>query len=1043
MDYKQIIRSFCYVDVWLKQQGGRWQRIQESELKHKAILPSQNSDCFVSIQKYKSALHENGEEQWVPLYFDLDHDLDNSGKNKAVAGTSFEDVCEDVRKIITFFKNNFGVTNVELRTWYSGGKGAHITLSPVAMGLKPHVEMTYMIKQIALQLRELLKLKTLDYQGIYSTRRQWRIPGSIHGKSKRYKTEIPWQMWDTPDKIVTYAETAKVETEQALVTAADEQEIVVNNKLTTWVDKYIEIYLNMQKLHKLKPKKPKLNNKAGYPKCIQFILDNGLIVPHTGNKTSIILATFFKDFGNSMEEAMQILVPWAMKLHNISTASNKHAIEASMYSVVRSIYEDTQSKYFFCCQFIRSLGTAEKRVPCDHGDCKVVNEDDQEPATVPTVNLYEATEACYTGKMVGIPVIIAGKDFYPFIIPWVVKAECAHWGTCKESCPLKDEEGFMQKKFSIKNPDTLKLCYATDEKQFAIIKQMLGVSKCKKVSITTLERKNVEEVRIVPQIGTQQYMREIDSSLNGKQKYEYVQRRAFYFGYGLKTNAKYRIQAYLLPDPWQQRGIFTFSEMEPLVEDFRNFEMTPDYKKLLEVFQCRPGQSVETKFDEITTDLTANVHKIRQRGLMNKSIDLVYHSALSFKFLEDTVHRGWLELLIIGDSGQGKSKMLRTLMSHYQLGEWVQGESAGRTGLVYTIQKNNDQWYYIWGVLPLNDGALVAIDEMQGIKPSDFSELSELRESGVAKVDKAVHGETQSRCRLIYLANSRQGIPLEQFNYGVEAITGSRGLIPQREDVRRIDFALAVTSSQIDPAIYNKRYNEKAVPHVYTSALCNLLIRWTWSRSPENIIILEDAEDLILKFALKMSSEYVASIPLVEPADQRMKLARLSVAAAARVFSCDDTGQKLIVTKDHVIFAYEHLNKLYKMDELGYYLYSKQEKWTRDLNDEQLASIKTEILQLHYWEELKDILLFQDIIKVKELEEMLAIEYPDAKRLCRLLIKNRLIRQEKGSSGFVKTPAFVKLLKEIKKKGIVTQKRYQNDNDFLDDMEALVMIAKK
>src|SRR5699024_4597781 len=130
------------------------------------------------------------------------------------------------------------------------------------------------------------------------------------------------------------------------------------------------------------------------------------------------------------------------------------------------------------------------------------------------------------------------------------------------------------------------------------------------------------------------------------------------------------------------------------------------------------------------------------------------------------------------------------------------------------------------------------------------------------------------------------GRQLKAENYGVSAVLK---LFGKAEDVRRLDFAVAVASGEVDADIVNKSVADMpALQHRFTSDKCKLRVMWAWSRRPENIVFTDEAVQTILESASKMGRTYSSRIPLVEPADQRLKIARLAVAAAACVYSTDD-----------------------------------------------------------------------------------------------------------------------------------------------------------
>ena len=103
-----------------------------------------------------------------------------------------------------------------------------------------------------------------------------------------------------------------------------------------------------------------------------------------------------------------------------------------------------------------------------------------------------------------------------------------------------------------------------------------------------------------------------------------------------------------------------------------------------------------------------------------------------------------------------------------------------------------------------------------------------------------------------------------------------------------MDLVISVASGDVDPTLLISHLKTPAVPHVYTSDACNARVLWAWSRRPENIKITEEATQRILNKATEMGAYYTSRVPIVEAADQRLKIARLAVSAACCVCSTDD-----------------------------------------------------------------------------------------------------------------------------------------------------------
>jgi hypothetical protein len=432
--------------------------------------------------------------------------------------------------------------------------------------------------------------------------------------------------------------------------------------------------------------------------------------------------------------------------------------------------------------------------------------------------------------------------------------------------------------------------------------------------------------------------------------------------------------------------------------------MTPELHDSLKVFQA---PDVERKWRAIYDDFASSVHRIQDRFDMQVAFDLVWHSVIGFYFNGAFVRRGWVEAMVMSDSGQGKTEMTTTLLGHYRLGERVQGENTSMAGLIGGLEKMGDTWMLSWGRMPLNDKRLLIVDETQGLAPEAIEAMSDVRATGVAEITKIRTERTNARCRIAWLANPTSGLTIAQHNQGVLAI---KELFKKPEDVRRLDFGLVVASGDVDFASsINVRHAAAAEPS-YTSDVCRSLILWAWSRRPEQIVFTPAATDAILAAATDMGRRYHPSIPLVEPSDQRLKLARLAAAAAARTYSTDD-GEKLIVGLEHVAFVVAYLERIYTSRAMAYGEYSDAMRKGESLTPDEAREVTVEIENWQNWEDAVEFFRTATIFRKADLVDGLGWEDLDAKSHLKYLQGRRLIRPTR--TGYNKAPAFITLLRTM------------------------------
>jgi len=237
------------------------------------------------------------------------------------------------------------------------------------------------------------------------------------------------------------------------------------------------------------------------------------------------------------------------------------------------------------------------------------------------------------------------------------------------------------------------------------------------------------------------------------------------------------------------------------------------------------------------------------------------------------------------------------------------------------------------------------------------------------------------------LSNTRDGQPLGGYNTGVEAI---RSVFTHAEDVRRLEFAMCVATGEVTTNVLNAERD--AVNHRFTSEVCRNLILWAWSRTPEDVVFSGGVEDLILREAVGLSEKYSASIPLVEPADMRLKLARMSVSCACRCFSSNEEG-KVIVLPEHVNFVVDFLRSCYDSPFMSYDSYSERAERESVFSDGEFERAVNEFYAFSNWKECAEVLAsIGNPFRGYELGEQLGIDTWDVREIIHFLSKYRMIQ---------------------------------------------------
>ena len=600
--------------------------------------------------------------------------------------------------------------------------------------------------------------------------------------------------------------------------------------------------------------------------------------------------------------------------------------------------------------------------------------------------LDEASKAEYYQQQIAVKAVVIGKEMSPYIIPSKVSVSCPT-AVCA-GCPFggRGSESFDL----LEDPaNVLMLVDLSHKSQEESVRNMVQVPSDCQARIEELSHCNVEGSQIVPETTY-----ETASST-------YVIRQAMFVGHGLKCNQAYRFEGITAADR-KQKACHVMTKGDASQTAAESFMLTDDVKKQLQVFQAT---NVQAKLDEIYKHLAVNATRILQRPDLHMAIDLPFFSPLSFRFNNERIHKGWLDILILGDTRTGKGYVAEGLVRHYQMGGVTSCENTSFAGLVGGVQQLDGKWFVTWGKIPLYDKRLLVLDEASALEIEGIQRMSRIRSEGKAEVVKIHTEETWARTRLVWLANPRDGRQLNAHNTGVEAI---RDLIGRNEDIARFDYALTVASNEVPSKIINAHHVTKMLSP-YSSEACRSLVLWVWSRKEDQVVFTQETIDEILKVSKQLGERYSSAIPLVQSENIRVKLARIAASIAGRVFSCDETGEKLVVKPEHVAVAVNFLHHCYTKPSMGYSTFSNstldrdQIKTTKAL-DECVDGLADRAL------DLVEGCLELNTITPGDLMDYTGQSKEWAQSLVSTLVRERALR--KHGAVYVKKPAFIDYLRE-------------------------------
>lgn len=639
--------------------------------------------------------------------------------------------------------------------------------------------------------------------------------------------------------------------------------------------------------------------------------------------------------------------------------------------------------------FLRLVRTA---TPFRPEQADGVDRPSEEPSRV---HLSAASRAEYYNRPVQIAVMVSGKTTAPYIAPKEVRMTCPdpRLKMC-EHCPVMRRQGALTREMEYDNNEVLQFINIPEDQLQRKLKQKVGVpQKCSLVNAELTDTLNVEELQVIPEIE------------RTEEDTPYVTRAVYYVGHGLRANKNYLMTGITVPEPKKQLATHLIFDAVPAQSNIDAFMLTDETKDRLRAFQP-PTSTVAGLWDHLNmiyADLERFTRIYQRRDLM-LGVDMTFHSPITFVFQGEQLVRGWVEALVIGDSRTGKTTIVQRLLDHYGAGEFSSGENTTLAGLVGGLHQVGTSWALQWGRIPLNDRRLIVIDEAGNLPPEQIARMSSMRSSGIAEIVKVHTERTNARTRQIWISNPRSPRPLSSFSQGVLAV---KELIGAPEDIARFDLVVTAAASDVSLATINAA-REAQAPEIFTSELCHQRVMWAWSRRSNQISFTREAVSALLARATEQGEKYryTTEIPLVEPNEQRVKLARLAVSVATMFYSTDETGENIVVRAEHVDFAFEFLERLYAKPSLSFAEYARMSSRRYEITDEErVAGI------MRRSPNAVRAMMEQEQFTQRDLAEVLGYEERDGLREAIGVLRDAGFLRRVGSSFYVKTSGAIAFLR--------------------------------
>jgi hypothetical protein len=622
-------------------------------------------------------------------------------------------------------------------------------------------------------------------------------------------------------------------------------------------------------------------------------------------------------------------------------------------------------------------------------------------APVEPVELRSATDPSNVAKRLEVEAVVTALETTPYLVPRIVRVSCTRDQPGCPACPVATiepnvDDGFTECEVPETSSAVLELIDSPRAQQRSAIREALRIPTCKVVEFSARTHHECRAVQLSPNLTMRS-----EGSNNISQPAIIVNR-------AIDLNVPYVFRGRLHSHPKTHQAALVLNEANETQDSLSSFDPTDEQLSELSIFEpseWSPTGVIE-KLDHIYNDLEHNVTRIYGRRMLHWIIDVAYHSVLTIPF-EDRIINGWANVLIIGDSAQGKTEATSRLMDHYGLGERVECKNASVAGMLGGLQQMGKRWFVSWGVIPTHDRRLVILEEVKGAPVEVIARLTDMRSSGIAEIPKIERRRCHARTRLVFVSNPRSNRSMSQFSFGVEAILE---LIGGLEDVRRFDAAIALRRDGISSEMVALE-QKRIVPRTYNAELCRRLVMWTWTRKPDDVIVEPSAAKETYAATHRMCETYSEFVPLVDAGTMRLKLMRIGAAMAARTHSLGAHPRQLLVKECHVQVAEHWLRRLYDDDAMGYAQFSRGARRVTTITD--APKIVRYLEATRHPRALIDQLLTRDDVNLQDVQDLCELERDGAQRVLSFLVINHCLMRD-GRFGYRKTSDFIELLREAR-----------------------------
>jgi len=578
---------------------------------------------------------------------------------------------------------------------------------------------------------------------------------------------------------------------------------------------------------------------------------------------------------------------------------------------------------------------------------------------------------------------ITGTDPMTYTIPFKLKPVCTN-SKCSNPCSISIARNLDS--IEVEPRQLVNFVNSSDGVQDRYLQQLFG---CQSIKAEPTEYVNVQKL----------LFQEAASFVDGGEESTFEHRYGLYMYHDtrLLPTAKYDFESCRVSDPRTQQNYYVIRKATTPLTDNENLLLTPE---VLSFFQAISKDKTIHEVIDTHYALWKAKLGIEGRPDLFGALMLTYMSATEIKWKAGII-KGWLDVMVMGDTRTGKSQMAQRLVKSLGVGSYINGENARRTGVIGGVQRFGDSWVITWGAIPLNDRGLLMVDEASGLDIDDIKELSATRSSGAVTINKIAKGEARARTRLVWLSNPRSGRNIDEFYW--KAYGAFQEFIPVAEDQARYDFVISAAHDDVNVTDFKDQTEPENMENIIQ--MTKALISFAWSTTADNIFITPEGNKAVRASANALDQDFAGG-PLIVGVAVHEKILRLACASSVLRGNIEDF--KIVIDEQAVKDAEDFLRATLTKDTFDYVGYIKESKRAQQERSANIIFIKA---QLALYPSLR-VLLASNQFRGLQIREVLGIDQYEASKILSELLRRGLVKLT-SSGAYAPDKMLIEITKQI------------------------------